>query len=205
MRKICILGKCSSTRSDAPLIDPSWEIWTLAWDPTPVCHRTFEMHTNWREFHGDIADAEMHRSWLKGHMAPVYMWEQTDEVPNSVRYPIERVAQIVGKTAIGIPYLESSIAYMVGVALAELKPGDKIGLWGIDMAVTSEYVYQKANMEYLIGIARGMGIKVYIPPQSALLTNASGKSYGTWSEEEAEKTRREARDLAQKVAVAKAA
>ncbi len=197
MRKILILGKCSSTRSDAPLIDPSWEVWTLAWDPTPVCHRTFEMHTNWREFHGDIADAEMHRSWLAGHLAPVYMWEQTDEVPNSVRYPIEEVAAIVGKTAIGIPYLESSIAYMMGVALIELKAGDKIGLWGIDMAVTTEYVYQKANMEYLIGLARGRGIKVYIPPQSALLTNAFQKPYGTWDNDEAEATRQAASKIAE--------
>lgn len=185
MRKVVILGKCSNSRSDAPLNNPSWEIWTLAWDPTPVCHRTFEMHTNWRDFHGDVDDAKMHRDWLAGHKCPVYMWEKVPEVPQSVRYPFEEVSAIVGKTWAGIPYLESSIAYMMGVAMLEMwhDPG-RIGLWGIDMSVSTEYAYQKANMEYLIGLARGRGISVYTPPQSALLTNAMPKPYGTWTAQE---------------------
>lgn len=180
MRKVAILGKCSNTRSDAPVYDPTWEIWTLGWDPTPVCHRTFEMHQNWREFQGNAEDSAMHRAWLAGQMVPVYMLQEEIEIPKSVRYPIEDITHLVGVTNKKTPYLESSIAYMVALAILELKPGDKIGIWGVDLHTAGEYVYQRANLEYLIGLARGKGIKVYTPPQSALLTHAFGVPYGYW-------------------------
>lgn len=185
MRKVAIMGKCSSTRSDAPIHDPSWEIWTLGWDPMPVCHRTFDIHRNWRQFRGNDEDAAMHRATLIGHKVPVYMLEAEADVPNSVRYPMEDVADVVGLTNRGTPYLESSIAYMLALAILELKSGDRIGIWGVDMAASTEYIYQRANCEYLVGLARGKGIKVFIPPQSALLTHAQGVAYGFWTAEQA--------------------
>ena len=91
---------------------------------------------------------------------------------------MEEIGDLIGRTAQGTPYLESSIAYMM--ALAILEKVDRIGIWGVDLHCESEYVYQRPNLEYLIGLARGKGIKVFIPPQSALLSHANGKLYGFW-------------------------
>ena len=76
-------------------------------------------------------------------------------------YPFKAVAETIGQA-----YWNSSIAYAMALAIHE--GAREIAIYGVDMDGTDEYAYQKANMEYLIGVARGRGIQVYIPPQSAL-------------------------------------
>lgn len=178
MRSVAIIGRCWSTRIDAPWHSTNWELWTLAWDPVPVTHRTFETHQNFRMYQSNPEDGAWHVGGLRMSKVPVYMLELHDDIPQSVRYPIEDVTKLIGKTVQGTPYLESSIAYMV--ALAMLEKVDRIGIWGVDLHCESEHAYQRPNLEYLIGMARGMGIKVFIPPQSQLLTHAHGVPYGYW-------------------------
>jgi len=179
MRKIAIIGRCWSTRADAPWDDTSWEKWSLAWDPIPVTHRLFETHQNFRMYFGNKEDGDWHVSGLRMAKVPIYMLEKHDDIPMSVRYPIEEITELVGKaTGRETPYLESSIAYMLAQAVLE-KVG-RVGIWGVDLHCESEYAYQRPNLEYLIGLARGKGVKVYIPPQSALLTHQHGVPYGYW-------------------------
>lgn len=178
MRKVAIIGRSHNTRSDAPFDVPGWEMWALAWDRIPRHDRMFEMHQNWREidhFRGEEGKRD-HLIWLGMQKVPVYMPERVEEIPTSVRYPMEEITALVGKTRDGTPYLESSLAYMM--ALAILEGVDKIGIWGVDLDIKSEYSHQRPNLEYLIGLARGRGIKVCVPPQSALLTHESGAPYG---------------------------
>lgn len=153
-----------------------WEIWGLAWDPLPICHRYFEMHQNWRNFLGGGDAAEAHWRWLMGLTVPVYMLQAEHDIPPSVAYPMQEVADKIGKTCYGTAYLESSIAYMM--ALAILEKADRIGIWGCDLATQGEYAYQRPNMEYLIGLARGRGIPVYVPPQNTLLSPCRKVPYG---------------------------
>lgn len=183
MRKIAIVGRCWSTRSDAPWDDNSWEIWGLAWDPIPKVDRIFETHQNFRRYMGTQEDGDYHVGGLRMAKVPVYMLERHEDIPQSIALDMVAITKAVGKTVQGTPYLESSIAYMVAQALLELKPGDRIGIWGVDLHCESEYAYQRPNLEYLIGLARGMGIKVYIPPQSALLSHQHGCPYGFWEAE----------------------
>jgi hypothetical protein len=178
MRKVAIIGRCWSTRADAPWNNPDWELWTLAWDPVPVTHRIFETHQNFRMYYGNEEDGAFHVGGLRMAKVPVYMLERHDDIPQSVRYPIEAITELVGKTRNGTPYLESSIAYMMAQAI--LEGVDRVGIWGVDLHCQSEYAYQRPNLEYLIGLARGKGIKVFIPPYSALLTHAHGVPYGYW-------------------------
>lgn len=183
MRKIAIIGKCSSTRSDAPIFDPSWEVWALAWDPLPVAHRYFELHESWRFHRGDKDDAEAHTNWIKSQRVPVYMRQTEGDVPASVAYPFDDVEKIIRKSMQGFVYLESSIAYMLALAMLEEweRPDNlRVGIWGVDMGTTTEYAYQRPNMEYLIGKAEGRGMKVWVPPQSSLLTSAHDEPYGLW-------------------------
>ena len=176
MRKVAIIGKCSNTRSDAPLDNPEWEIWGLAWDPLPVCHRYFELHENWTNFLGNPEDAAAHKRWMMGQKVPVYMLKKEPEIPPSIAYPMDEVADLIGRTCFGTPYLESSIAYMF--ALAMLENVEKIGVWGCDLATGGEYAYQRPNMEYLIGMARGRGTNVYVPPRNTLLSPMREVPYG---------------------------
>ena len=79
-------------------------------------------------------------------------------LPHAKVYPFEEVAKTCGD------YWESSIAYAMSLAIHE--GADEIGLWGVNMAGDDEYSYQKPNMEYLIGLAKGKGIKVFIHESS---------------------------------------
>lgn len=130
-------------------------------------------------YFGNREDGDYHVAGLRMSKVPIYMLEKHDDIPMSVRYPIEEVTKLIGKaTAKDTPYLESSIAYMLAQAI--LENVDRVGIWGVDLHCESEYAYQRPNLEYLIGLARGKGVKVFIPPQSQLLTHAHGVPYGYW-------------------------
>ena len=92
MRKVAIMGKCSNSRSDAPMDLRGWEIWGLAWDPLPRCDRMFEMHEEWRNFLGNPADAAAHHAWLSDQLCPIYMLKKEHDIPTSVEYPMEMIA-----------------------------------------------------------------------------------------------------------------
>lgn len=70
-------------------------------------------------------------------------------------------------------YLTNSISYMLALAIVE--GYEEIGVWGVDMAVSSElrgkneYSWQRPSCEFFLGWAAGMGVKVYIPPTADLL------------------------------------
>lgn len=151
----------------------------MAWDPVPVTHRIFETHKYFRNYLGTQEDGDWHVGGLRMSKVPVYMLDKHDDIPMSVQYPMKEIGDLVGRTTQGTPYLESSIAYMLAQAIYE--GVDKVGIWGVDLHCLSEYSYQRPNLEYLIGLARGRGMKVFIPPQSALLTHEKGVPYGYWS------------------------
>jgi len=170
MRKVAIVGRCDNTRNQAPFDDDSWEVWGLAWDNLLRADRLFEIHDHWKTggyFEGGGSDAnEQYLRWLQACPCPIYLPEADADVPTSLAYPVEEVKELIG----GNPYLESSVGYMV--ALAILEGVDRIGIWGVDLTADDEYAYQRPNTEYLIGFARGRGIKVYVPQEAALLSSA---------------------------------
>ena len=65
------------------------------------------------------------------------------------------------------PIYSSSIAEMLALAIYE--GFTEISLYGVDMSLTKEYGSQKSGVEYLLGIAVGLGIKTYIPMTSDLM------------------------------------
>jgi hypothetical protein len=183
MRKVAILG-FAVTKESAPFADKSVDFFLLNelynfsapkfaaagrdWD------RWFELHD--MQTITDSNEDKAHLKWLRAQPAgrPIYMQEAHADMPASVRYPIERMCQVFGR------YFTSSIGYMLALAIAEgrddaLKVVDEdaaygwIGLYGIDLAADSEYADQRPNTEYLIGLARGLGIEVVIAEGAALL------------------------------------
>lgn len=71
------------------------------------------------------------------------------------------------------PYLSSSIAYEIALAIHERF--EEIHLYGVDLNTESEYAWQKPGVEYLLGVAAGRGIKVLLPDNCPLLR---GTLYG---------------------------
>ena len=100
---------------------------------------------------------------------PIYMRKQY--FPHVTRYPLEDVVE-----TLGFDYFESSIAFMFALAIHENDPvNTEIGMWGVHMAAQSEYAYQRPNMEWLLGLAQGMGFKVTLPDSARLLIFNGGK------------------------------
>lgn len=176
MRKVALLGFADITRWNAPVDDPTWEIWGLGWDPKlQRYNRLFEPHRPdfWRHFEGRYG-------FYKRCKQPIYMRDQYEDVPNSVKYPLREVWEDVFPWVRNLgtwdqpkpseAILESSMAYMTALAIHENV--DRIGYWGVDMQTGTGYYYERPNIEALIAIARTRGIKVYVPKEAALLKSA---------------------------------
>ena len=167
--KVAIMGFATSSRDLAPFDDPSYEIWTLnqLYRHVPRVTRHFDIHCNWEE---DNVEGTDHRGWIREAPIPVYMMEAHDDLPNAVRFPIERVIENAG-----IDYFTSTVAFEVGLALAE--GFQEIALYGIDLIVGTEYSVQKACLEFWLGMAHARGVNVRIPGESALLKQSYRYGY----------------------------
>lgn len=88
-----------------------------------------------------------------------------EEIPLSEAFPLEECIK-----EFGMPYFNNTIAYMIAYAM--LKGAKEIDLYGVNQASSSEYFYEKASVEYWLGIAVGRGVKVTINgDKSELLSN----------------------------------
>lgn len=168
--KVAVIGMGKSLPL-APWEDQSWELWGLPWHRGYAVrmHRLFEMHDmkHW--------ETKAHKVYTPAYLkqlgevdVPLYMQEAY--LPNATAYPLDEVSE-----SIGAHYFNSSLGYMVALAIHE--KAEEIGVFGVDLVAPDEYGYQKPNMEYLIGVARGKGIKVTIP-QSSGLCKFSAKGLG---------------------------
>ena len=173
-KKVAIVG-FSGTRDMAPYNDETWEIWSVnnLYKFIPRTDRIFEMHDRedleQRESHGQAG--ESHIEFLKQCPIPVYMQKKHEDIPNSIAYPIDEMVE-----RFGIPrlkgnqkdaYFTNSISYMI--ALAIIEKFDVMHIYGVDMAVGTEYSEQRPSCEYYIGIAKGLGMEIKIPVESDLL------------------------------------
>lgn len=163
--KIAIAGTAPGSAGDVPWEDKQWEIWGLAWRAYPRVDLLFEIHPpkTWGPSHGDG-----YRESLKRSQIPIYFREKHPDIPKGARYPIEDVRADLCPEDGGADadFFTSSLAFMMALAIVQ-KP-EEIALYGCDLLTGGEYEYQRPAMEYLVGLARGRGIKVFIPKRSAL-------------------------------------
>ena len=158
---VLILGCATSTIHQSPMDRKHTEIWTVASlidlhpNAAPYISRWFDLHREPEEKHPNWW------GWALENQPMCVLLEERKELKNSQAYPIDEM-----KTRFG-SYFTSSLSYMLALAIAR---GAKwIGLYGADMVCGSEYYYQRACCEFLLGVARGSGIEVEIPNESALL------------------------------------
>ena len=170
-RKIAICGTSETTRHLAPYDDDSWEVWTLGanYKHAPRITKHFEMHdmdTGWKRWSPE------YRAWLENCPVPCYVQAENAHSPNGIVYPIKEI-----QAYFDTDYFTCSIAFQLALALYE--GADEIGCYGIDLAQSAEYSWQRPSVEYWIGIARGMGVRVDIPATSDILKTGQMYAYET--------------------------
>lgn len=92
---------------------------------------------------------------------PVYMQGPCAAVPNAVIYPLDPIVGQFGR------YFTNTISYMIALAIAE--GFQEIQVLGVDMAVDTEYFWQRPSCEYFLGICQGRGIRFVLPDECDLL------------------------------------
>lgn len=93
-----------------------------------------------------------------------------DEIPSSMPFPLEEVVK-----RFGYPYFTNTICYMIAYAL--LQGAKEIELFGVNQAGSHEYSEERPGVEYWLGIAIGMGVKVIINGNQSQLLKYKGR-YG---------------------------
>jgi hypothetical protein len=174
-KKVAIVG-CSESKSLAPFDDESFEIWGVnnLYMLIPRATRWFEIHQITQngknylrrgslDFRGQKVDEYLEQLgiWTKEKNCPVYMQQKWDIIPTSIIYPLQDITTKFGG------YFTNTVSYMLALALHE--NFDEIHVYGVDMAVSGEYFHQRPSCEFFLGIAVGLGKKVYIPPEADLL------------------------------------
>lgn len=142
-----------------------WEVWGLN-----ELHRVHDvaLFDRWFEIHNrkDMDTDAQHIEAMGKMPFPVYMQQHHPDIAPSVALPRDDLKKF-SVEKLGRVYFTSSIAWELAFAI---KMGFKeIHIYGVDMAQDGEYFRERNCCEAWLGVAAGMGIKIYIPPTSDLL------------------------------------
>jgi len=180
-RHVCILGT-APTWKIAPFADPSVEIWALndswvlnlpradRWFDLHPLHKMHFRHPGKKVYASDVPAGFFvrpvgHLEWLRKQTIPVYVQDAAAlGSPNARTFPREDVMKALG------PHFASSPAWMIGLAL--LEGVTDLHVYGIHLATEWEYQRQKPNMNFLLGVAAGRGIRLHLPKGCPLLTES---------------------------------
>ncbi len=164
-RKIGLLGAGIKSLACTPWLDPSWTFWVHASSVLSIPHlradRIFDLHPRHVFTMERKNGFKNYYEFLRQCPTVIYMQNRYEDIPQSVRYPLEMVRQQWPNVPLG-----STTAYMIALAL--LEGVTHIGMWGLDYQAKSEYEEQRPNVELWCGIAMGMGVQLVIPSVSPL-------------------------------------
>lgn len=188
-KRIAILGTAPTWR-DCPWDDPTLEVWALndahvlhlpradRWfDIHPIAEMYF--HDRSQALHaGDVPAGKFvrpvgHLEWLRSQTIPVYLHDAADAArigtPTARAFPREAIEAKFGSNFMSSP------AWMIGLAL--LEGVTELHIYGIHLATEWEYLKQKPNMTFLLGLAAGLGVKVVLPRGCPLLKESHRYAY----------------------------
>lgn len=158
-KKIAIIGTTSSL-VDAPYNDPEWEIWGLngAYQCIPRWDRWFDMHSLkvLKKYHEPV-----YFEFLKAAGSKAILAHKMGNLPDAKLFPSKKLVNKYGR------YFTNTISWLIAYAM-EQNP-ETIGIWGVNMAMDTEYAAQRPSCEYFLGLAKGKGIEIVIPDTSEML------------------------------------
>ena len=189
MKTVAVVGFAESSLVFAKdsKADEMWSV-NFAWDyGVPRIDRLFEIHPiEVLVYNANLGKRDKkHLDWLQQeHDFTIYTYadytgehildgviDSPPRIPNSVPYPFEKLDGIFENlhrqnrpTQI---YMPSTVSYMLAMAIFE--GFERIEMYGIEMAGSTEYMYQKAGTEALLMYAMGKGIEIYFPEHCKLM------------------------------------
>ena len=95
-----------------------------------------------------------------------------EHIPTSIEFPLEKMPR---------KYFTNSIDYMVAYAWETLVT--TIEMYGVVMAVGTEYAVQRASLEYWIGMFEGDGGEVIVHEPTFVCVSSKGLYGYDWDEE----------------------
>ena len=172
--RIAILMADPSWRT-APFGDPTWALFAHAClsnivdDPSQIAS-WFDLHRPeiWRQkksWHPD------YQHWLAHQSTSIFMQAEYPEVPASRPYPFAGIRQLFPSAPFA-GTLDWMIAFALSLGATEL------GIYGVEYQSPHERLYQRFGTAYWVGMARGMGVPVTLPPGCRLLDNILPGEYG---------------------------
>lgn len=194
LKRVAIIGTAPSWQQ-CPWQDQTLEKWGLN-DAyligVPVATRWYDLHPFhqmvFRPKHQRVVNAaevpvgcylrpEGHWEWLKTRSFPVYLAEAKPDYPTARVFPKAQILEAfrpywplrvsrTGQITPGPDYEVSTPSWMLMQAIAE--GYQEIHVYGIHLATEWEYVQQRPNFEFLLGIAAGKGIKIVLPASAPI-------------------------------------
>ena len=174
-RRIGIVGGCISEEDLLPYAD-EYELWATnnlyVKFPNIKWPLWFELHelkrrgfTYYRRGYkhypiGSRQTVNEYLSKINDLGCPVLMQKERKIIKNSIVFPFKDLLKKYGD------YWGCSFAWMIAYAI-ELGV-DEIAFFGVGL-MGKEYYYQRPSTEYYLGIAKGLGIKIFIHSSSGLL------------------------------------
>lgn len=148
--------------NEAPLDDPTWEVWALNLVP-PLdsegrlrCDRWFDLHQREAQTADDLR-------WIEKCPVPIYVPpDLVGASPVAVRFPLEAIERVFPS------YWACTFAYQIALALHEGKKA--IGLYGVELAYGTlrERTVEWACVSWWIGYAEGLGVEIHLPSRSLM-------------------------------------
>lgn len=174
LRKVGLIGGSPQSLRFCPWQDPSWEFWAHSSAVLAIPYlrpdRLFDLHPKHCFMEARKNGFKDYFAFLKGCPVLIYMQQNFEDVPQSVRYPLEVIKSLWPTVPIG-----SQTAAMVALALYE--GVTHLGFWGVDYQHETEYAKQRANAERWVGIAEGLGVHIILPPTTPFCREPT-KTYG---------------------------
>lgn len=101
-----------------------------------------------------------HYAWLQSQteVPNIYMQDEYEEVPNSVRYPLAEILRMVHDRK--DHFLTSSVPQAMALA-AYLKQWKRVEIYGVAMETQTEWQFQREGVAYWRGYLEGQGVDVY--------------------------------------------
>lgn len=204
LKRCAIIGTAPSWKQ-CPWQDTSMEVWGLNDGyllGVPRADRWYDLHPihqmNFRPTGQRVVPVEQappvgvylrpegHLEWLQSRPCPVYVQAARPEWPTSRTFPRDEILaffrpywplryQKNGAVTPGPDYEVSTPAWMLMHAIVE--NFSEISVWGIHLATAWEYQIQRPNMEWLLGLAAGLGIKVILPERAPICKSSYRYAY----------------------------
>ncbi len=129
-----------------------------------------DVHSN--RINPDIKKDQVHMKVLKSKQIPTYAMDEIEGSTHVKKYPLDEIIE-----EFDTDYFGCGIDYMI--ALAIYLGAKEIHIYGVWLALESEYAHQKPTVEFWLGIAKGRGIKVRVHgKKSQIMRTPSGMMYG---------------------------